>query len=151
MEYLTGFLEAKAVKYDTAKEASNFIFERIICRYGFPKILLSDRGAHFVNSLIENLCIEAGIKKVMNSSCHPSEIANKPSMLICCERTNISAKKIKKNKIVPKCYHCGTFRNKKLKEPGVLRSHPIATSQPRLGCISTSTLPLEMQPIPCVN
>ena len=55
---LTGFVEAEAVKYDSAAEAARFLFERVICRYGFPGELISDRGSHFVNSTVIYVALE---------------------------------------------------------------------------------------------
>ena len=46
-EYLTKWAEAKTVKTNMA----TFIYDNIISRFGCPKILSSDRGTHFLNSL----------------------------------------------------------------------------------------------------
>ena len=47
--------EAKAIKTDTAVHAAAFINENIIPRFGVPKILMSDRETHFLNSLIREM------------------------------------------------------------------------------------------------
>ena len=54
-EYLTKWVEAKAVKTDTAVHAVTFMYENIISRFGCPKILVSDRGPHFLNELFEQM------------------------------------------------------------------------------------------------
>ena len=54
-EYLTKWAEAKAIKTDTAVHASTFMYENIILRFGCPKILVSDKGTHFLNSLIRKM------------------------------------------------------------------------------------------------
>lgn len=54
-EYLTKWAKAKAVKNDTAASAATFMYENIIYRFGCPKILVSDRGTHFFNSLIQEI------------------------------------------------------------------------------------------------
>ena len=54
-EYLTKWAEAKAVKTDTAAHAAIFMYENIIFRFGVPKILVSDRETHFLNSLIKEM------------------------------------------------------------------------------------------------
>ena len=51
-EYLTKWAEAKAVKIDTAAPAAAFMYENIIARFGCPKIIVSDKGTHFLNDLI---------------------------------------------------------------------------------------------------
>ena len=57
-EYLTKWAEAKAVKTDTAVHAAIFMYENIISRFGCPKILVSDRGSHFLNELFEEMTIK---------------------------------------------------------------------------------------------
>ena len=54
-EYLTKWAEAKAVKTDTAAHAATFMYENIITRFGCPKIVVSDRGTHFLNDLISEM------------------------------------------------------------------------------------------------
>ena len=51
-EYLTKWAEAEAVKTDTVAHAATFMYENIISRLGCPKIIVSDRGIYFLNSLI---------------------------------------------------------------------------------------------------
>src|SRR5213082_3292638 len=48
-DYLTKWPEAKAMREATAENVVKFIYKRIICRHGCPKIILSDRGTQFRN------------------------------------------------------------------------------------------------------
>ena len=54
-DYLTKWPEAKAMKEATAEKVTEFLYKEIICRYGCPKVILSDRGSHFNNKLMEEL------------------------------------------------------------------------------------------------
>jgi hypothetical protein len=54
-KYLTRWAEAKEVKECSAAIATRFIFDDIITRFGFPKILMSDQGTCFINRTIEAL------------------------------------------------------------------------------------------------
>ena len=49
MDYFTKWPEARALKEANAKEISKFIYEDIICKYGCPQKILTDRGTHFNN------------------------------------------------------------------------------------------------------
>src|SRR5207237_690609 len=70
-DYLTKWPEAKAMKEATAENVVKFIYEGIICRHGCPKIILSDRGTHFRNKLVEGLCEKFEIKHKLSSPYHP--------------------------------------------------------------------------------
>ncbi len=41
---------------------SKFIYEKIICEYGYPKVLQSDQKTHFINRVIEDLIEKFKIK-----------------------------------------------------------------------------------------
>src|SRR3989440_2638265 len=70
-DYLTKWPEAKAMKEATAENVIEFIYKRIICRHGCPKIILSDRGTHFRNKLVDGLCEKFRIKHKLSSPYHP--------------------------------------------------------------------------------
>ena len=70
-DYLTKWPEAKAMKDATAENIIEFIYERIICRHGCPKVILSDQGKHFRNKVMEGLCKKFEIKHKMSSPYHP--------------------------------------------------------------------------------
>src|SRR5437762_3201173 len=59
------------MKEATAKNVVKFIYEGIICKHGCPKIILLDRGTHFRNKLVEELCEKFKIKHKLSSSYHP--------------------------------------------------------------------------------
>ena len=71
MDYLTKWPEAQAVPAATAEIAANFIYETIICRHGCPQKILSDRGTHFKNRLIENLMNKFEISHLFSTPYHP--------------------------------------------------------------------------------
>src|SRR5438876_4309674 len=70
-DYLTKWPEAKAMKEATAENVIDFIYKRIICRHGCPKIILSDRGTHFRNKVVDGLCEKFRIKHKLSSPYHP--------------------------------------------------------------------------------
>lgn len=54
-EYLTKWAEANAIKANHTKHTAKFLYEHIITRFGYPKILISNRDKHFLNEVIEDL------------------------------------------------------------------------------------------------
>ncbi|GBC34259.1 DDE-type integrase/transposase/recombinase [Rhizophagus irregularis DAOM 181602=DAOM 197198] len=70
-EYLTKWPEARAIPNAKASSVVSFFYEDIICRHGCPKVLLTDRGTHFVNEMLDSLCIELGVKHKLSTAYHP--------------------------------------------------------------------------------
>jgi hypothetical protein len=70
-EYLTKWAEAKAVKKADAKQTAIFLYENIIARFGCPKILISDRGTHFINEAIEEMTTLFNINHRKTTPYHP--------------------------------------------------------------------------------
>ncbi|CAG8628114.1 3937_t:CDS:2, partial [Diversispora eburnea] len=71
VDYFTKWSEAKAIKEATAIETAKFLYETIICQYGTPSIILSNRGTHFVNETIKLMKEEVGFRHKLSSAYHP--------------------------------------------------------------------------------
>jgi Integrase zinc binding domain/Integrase core domain len=71
MDYLTKWPEAKATPAATADETVKFIYEEIICRHGCPQRILSDRGTHFNNQVVNGLMDRFKIKHLLSTPYHP--------------------------------------------------------------------------------
>lgn len=70
IDYLTRWVEAKAVREVNAKVVASFIYDQICCRFGVPLVLISDRGQGFQSELVEAL-VEMGIQHRFSSPYHP--------------------------------------------------------------------------------
>lgn len=70
-EYLTKWPEARAIPNAKASSVVTFFYEDIICRHGCPKEILTDRGTHFVNEMLNSLCENLGTKHRLSTSYHP--------------------------------------------------------------------------------
>ena len=53
--YLTRWDEATPIVDFTTAMATSFLFDNIVTQFGFPRILMSDYGSHFINHKISAL------------------------------------------------------------------------------------------------
>ncbi|EIE91420.1 hypothetical protein RO3G_16131 [Rhizopus delemar RA 99-880] len=56
IDYLTKYVEAKPMRFQTASEIAIFLYEEVICRHGCPTIIVSDNGKPFLSDLIRKVC-----------------------------------------------------------------------------------------------
>ncbi|MCO5609014.1 hypothetical protein L7F22_063234 [Adiantum nelumboides] len=70
-DYLTKWVEAKATTKNDAKTIAQFLYENIFTRYGLPIELVSDRGTHFINEVIEQLLDEFMVIHRKSAPYHP--------------------------------------------------------------------------------
>ena len=70
-DYLTKWSEAFAMEKADAATVARLLFDEIICRYGAPRRLLSDRGSVFRAAILSELCEIFKIKKVFTIAYHP--------------------------------------------------------------------------------
>ena len=69
--YFTKWVKAKALATITEANVRNFVWKNIICRYGIPRVLVSDNGKQFDNNSFRSFCSELGIKNHYSSPAHP--------------------------------------------------------------------------------
>lgn len=55
IEYLTKWIEAKALTTNDIKTVSNFLFEQIITRFGCLETLISNKGSHFLKEVMKGI------------------------------------------------------------------------------------------------
>lgn len=71
IDYLTKWIEARAIKESTTENIAKFTVEQIICRHGCPKIIHTDRGTTFTSSLFQEINKFMGITHRVSTSYHP--------------------------------------------------------------------------------
>ncbi|MCO5557602.1 hypothetical protein L7F22_011168 [Adiantum nelumboides] len=68
---LTKWVEAKAIAKNDAKAIALFLYENIFTRYGLPIEIVSDKGTHFINEVIEFLWNEFMVIHQKSAPYHP--------------------------------------------------------------------------------
>ena len=71
IDHASKWVEAKAVRGESAMEAAQMIFDNIICRHGCPQEVWSDRGTAFTGKVFEDLAKRCGFVRLFTSGYHP--------------------------------------------------------------------------------
>ena len=71
IDYFTKWVEAEALATITEKNIRSFVWRCIICRFGIPRVLVSDNGRQFDNGHFRDFCSQLGIKNHYSSPAHP--------------------------------------------------------------------------------
>ena len=69
-DHFTRYALSVVTKDQTAKTVAKVFYERFIAVFGAPAKLLSDRGANFTSTLVEELCSAFGIQKCRTTAYH---------------------------------------------------------------------------------
>ena len=71
VDYLSRWVEARAVKHITAHDVAKFVYEDICCKFGVPLELLSDQGPGFRADLMDYLCTKMKIRHNYTTTYYP--------------------------------------------------------------------------------
>ena len=71
INYFTKWVEVEALATIMEKNIQSFFWKNIICRYGIPRVLVSDNGKQFNNNAFRDCCSELGIKNHYLLPAHP--------------------------------------------------------------------------------
>ncbi|GKE24887.1 reverse transcriptase domain-containing protein [Tanacetum coccineum] len=86
IDYVYKWVEAQALPTNDARVVITFL-KKLFCRFGMPKALISDRGTHFCNKIIEKTMKKYGVNHRFSTSYHPQTIGQ-------VENTNRALKRI---------------------------------------------------------
>ncbi|CAA0822343.1 Unknown protein, partial [Striga hermonthica] len=71
VDYFSKWVEAEPLAKITEEKMIQFLFNNVCCRFGIPKVLISDNGTQFQGKQIQTWCLDIGIKQRFASVAHP--------------------------------------------------------------------------------
>ena len=71
IDYFTKWVEAKPLASITQQNVKNFIWKNIVCRFGVPRVLVSNNERKFDNALFKDFCEHFGTQNHYSSPAHP--------------------------------------------------------------------------------
>ncbi|GJV21589.1 reverse transcriptase domain-containing protein [Tanacetum coccineum] len=71
IDYFTKWVEAKPLVKITGKEVIRFVMDNIICRYGLPRVIVTDNGAQLVSDPFKSWCTRFEIQQMNTAVAHP--------------------------------------------------------------------------------
>ncbi|GJS12365.1 reverse transcriptase domain-containing protein [Tanacetum coccineum] len=70
VDYVSKWAEAQALPTNDARVVITFL-KKLFCHFGMPKALISDRGTHFCNKIMEKTMKRYGVSHRFSTSYHP--------------------------------------------------------------------------------
>ncbi|GJR98134.1 reverse transcriptase domain-containing protein [Tanacetum coccineum] len=86
VDYVSKWVEAQALPTNDNRVVITFL-KKLFCRFGMPKALISDRGTHFCNKIMERTMKRYGVNNRFSTSYHPQTSGQ-------VENTNIALKRV---------------------------------------------------------
>uniref|UniRef100_A0A2N9H0M9 Uncharacterized protein n=1 Tax=Fagus sylvatica TaxID=28930 RepID=A0A2N9H0M9_FAGSY len=71
IDYFTKWVEAEPLATITERNIQNFVWKAVVCRFGIPRVLVSDNGKQFDNPRFRQFSQELGIHNHYSSPGHP--------------------------------------------------------------------------------
>ena len=71
INYFTKWVEPEVLATITEKNIRSFVWRCIICRFGIPRVLVSNNGKQFDNDSFRDFCSQLGIRNHHSSPAHP--------------------------------------------------------------------------------
>ncbi|KAK3017080.1 hypothetical protein RJ639_007011 [Escallonia herrerae] len=71
MDYFTKWVEAEALATISEKKCEDFFWRAVVCRFGIPRVLVTDNGKQFDNPTFRTFCANLSIEQHFTSVAHP--------------------------------------------------------------------------------
>ncbi|KAM1242902.1 hypothetical protein ACFX2G_035210 [Malus domestica] len=82
VDYVSKWVETKAIRTNDSKVVANFVKTNIFARFGMPRVLISDAGSYFCNQTIEEPLKKYNVMHKVSTPYHPqtsgqTEVSNR--------------------------------------------------------------------------
>ncbi|KAK3000332.1 hypothetical protein RJ639_022447 [Escallonia herrerae] len=71
VDYFTKWVEAEALATISEKKCEDFFWRAVVCRFGIPRVLVTDNGKQFDNPTFRTFCANLSIEQRFTSMAHP--------------------------------------------------------------------------------
>ncbi|KAK3009660.1 hypothetical protein RJ639_014746 [Escallonia herrerae] len=71
IDYFTKWVEAEALASITERKCEDFFWGAVVCRFGIPRVLITDNGKQFDNPTFQTFCTNLSIGHHFTSVAHP--------------------------------------------------------------------------------
>lgn len=71
IDLFSGWPEAYPIAKATARNTAKKLLAEIVCRYGVPEVIESDRGTHFTGEIMQDIMGDLGISQAFHTPYHP--------------------------------------------------------------------------------
>ena len=72
VDHFSRYVLLAPIQDKSAKSVAHALVTNLFCPYSTPRVLLSDNGADFRNSVLEEICIQFKIKQTFTVAYHPA-------------------------------------------------------------------------------
>nr|XP_027088752.1 uncharacterized protein K02A2.6-like [Coffea arabica] len=71
VDYFTKWIEIEPLRSITGSAVRKFFWKNVVCRFGLPRVIISDNGKQFADNAFKRWCENLGIKQHFTSVGHP--------------------------------------------------------------------------------
>ena len=99
IDYFSKWIEVEAFASIKDKEVVQFVWKNIVCRFGIPKLIITDNGPQFDSHVYRNFCNELKIKNLYSTPRYPQsngleKVANKTLLSTLKKRPEFGQRKM---------------------------------------------------------
>ena len=101
VDYVSKWVEAIPTRTNDASMVAKFLCSHIFTRFGTPRALITDRGTHFCNKMVDKVLHKYGVRHHTSLAYHPqengqAEVSNREIKSIMEKPVNSSGKGLSK-------------------------------------------------------